>query len=102
MPEFVLPESDWPEMPEEHRGFLARAPQAQARQSRRATRVSLGCITRTAAGDRRALPLRAILAPDETVIAGEAMERVPEARRQLERQRTEYIRRRFNDWIHID
>ena len=25
MPEFVLPESDWPEMPEEHRGFLARA-----------------------------------------------------------------------------
>src|SRR3954466_12881697 len=39
-----------------HRGFLARAPQAQARQSRRATRVSLGCIARTAAGDRRALP----------------------------------------------
>ena len=25
MPEFLLPESDWPEMPEEHRAFLARA-----------------------------------------------------------------------------
>ena len=29
--------------------------------------ISLGCMTRTASGERRSLPLRAILAPDEAV-----------------------------------
>jgi len=57
-----------------HVGFLARAPRGNARQSGRAARVSLGCITRTSAGDRRALPLRAVLAPDEVVSDGEAVE----------------------------
>ncbi|MGH7618502.1 MAG: C40 family peptidase [Gemmatimonadaceae bacterium] len=57
-----------------HVGFLARTPQGLARQSRQASRVSLGCVTRSPRGDRRSLPLRAILAPDETVSAGEAVE----------------------------
>ena len=55
-----------------HAGFLARVPNESARQSRGATRVSLGCVTRTAAGDRRALPLRAVLSPEEIVKSGEA------------------------------
>lgn len=57
-----------------HVGFLARAPKTTARQSRQALRVSLGCVTRTGAGDHRALPLRAVLAPDEVVDDGEAVE----------------------------
>jgi cell wall-associated NlpC family hydrolase len=59
-----------------HRGFLARTPHDGARQSRRPARVSLGCVTRTGAGDRRALPLRAILSSDETVSDGEAVDAV--------------------------
>src|SRR5262245_22254513 len=54
-----------------HVGFLGRSPDSH---SRHASRVSLGCITRTSAGDRRALPLRAIFAPDETVQSGEALD----------------------------
>jgi hypothetical protein len=57
-----------------HVGFLARAPRAAARQSPRPARISLGCQTRTAAGERRSLPLRAILAPDETVSSGEVID----------------------------
>lgn len=57
-----------------HNGFLARAPHVTARQSRQSHRVSLGCITRTAAGDNRALPVRAILAPEEAVASGDAVE----------------------------
>lgn len=57
-----------------HVGFLARRQHASARQSWRSTRISLGCMTTTAAGERRALPLRAYLAPDEVVKGGEVME----------------------------
>ena len=57
-----------------HVGFLARAPRGTARQSGRAVRVSLGCVTRTSAGDHRSLPLRAVLSPDEVVSDGEAVE----------------------------
>jgi len=57
-----------------HLGFLARAPQASARQSRQPSRVSLGCVTTTAGGIRRSLPLRALLAPDESVESGEVVE----------------------------
>jgi cell wall-associated NlpC family hydrolase len=35
--------------------------------------VSLGCTTERDGGSRRALPLRAILRPDERVVAGEAL-----------------------------
>jgi len=64
-----------------HLGFLARAPHPSARQSRQPSLVSLGCVTRTRSGERRALPLRALLAPDEAVETGEAIE----ARRLTER-----------------
>jgi cell wall-associated NlpC family hydrolase len=57
-----------------HAGFLSRAPDGLARQSRNFPRVSLGCVTETASGDRRALPLRALLAPEETLKSGEAVE----------------------------
>jgi gamma-D-glutamyl-L-lysine dipeptidyl-peptidase len=57
-----------------HVGFIARAPEASARQSRQTARVSLGCVTNVIGTDRRALPLRAVLAPGETVKAGEAID----------------------------
>ena len=57
-----------------HTGFLARAPRSSARQSRQSLRVSLGCITHTSSGERRSLPLRAVLAPDENLKTGEAIE----------------------------
>jgi cell wall-associated NlpC family hydrolase len=57
-----------------HGGFLARAPLSTTRQSRQPTRVSLGCVTSASSGERRALPLRAILAPDEVVRAGEVVD----------------------------
>ena len=64
-----------------HSGFLAKAPATTARQSRRTTRISLGCTTRTAAGGNRVLPLRAFLAPDETLTSGEAIESTRRAAR---------------------
>jgi cell wall-associated NlpC family hydrolase len=59
-----------------HSGFLARSPAAGARQSRTTPRISLGCITRssTGSGTGRALPLRAILSPDESATSGEAID----------------------------
>ncbi len=57
-----------------HTGFLARAPHASARQSRQATRISLGCMTNTSTGERRSLPLRAVLAPDEILKSGEVVD----------------------------
>ncbi len=57
-----------------HVGFLARTPDGSSRRSRQPSRVSLGCVTRSSTGDRRSLPLRAILSPDEVVSAGEAVE----------------------------
>jgi cell wall-associated NlpC family hydrolase len=64
-----------------HSGFLAKAPATTARQSRRITRISLGCSTRTASGVSRVLPLRAFLAPDETVTSGETIESTRRAAR---------------------
>jgi hypothetical protein len=57
-----------------HVGFLARTPEPSTRSSRQTARISLGCVSRTSAGDHRALPLRAILAPGESVETGEAIE----------------------------
>jgi cell wall-associated NlpC family hydrolase len=57
-----------------HIGFLARSPRGAARQSRQTLRVSLGCITATADGARRSLPLLAILSPEETLSSGDAVE----------------------------
>jgi len=59
-----------------HTGFLARSPAAGARQSRTTPRISLGCTTRSSAAPAtgRALPLRAILSPDEAAVSGEAID----------------------------
>ena len=61
-----------------HTGFIARSPATGARQSRTTPRISLGCSTRSSAGSGagagRALPLRAILSPDETPTSGEAID----------------------------
>jgi hypothetical protein len=57
-----------------HGGFLARAPKASARERPESARVSLGCVVETPRGDRRSLPLRALLAPDEIVRSGEAID----------------------------
>jgi gamma-D-glutamyl-L-lysine dipeptidyl-peptidase len=64
-----------------HSGFLAKEPATTARQSRRITRISLGCSTRTASGVSRVLPLRAFLAPDETLVSGEVIESTRRAAR---------------------
>jgi cell wall-associated NlpC family hydrolase len=80
-----------------HLGFLARAPGGSARQSRQASRVSLGCVTRNPSGDRRSLPLRAILSPDEVVSAGDAAEsnrlaeRFPAEARAITKSAQEYF-----------
>jgi hypothetical protein len=57
-----------------HRAFLSPAPAAGARRSTQIVRVSLGCVTRSATGDRRSLPLGARLSPDEIIRSGEVVE----------------------------
>jgi len=64
-----------------HIGFLKRAPQATAVPRSEQSLISLGCITRTPAGDQRALPLRAVLSADETPISGETIESQARAER---------------------
>jgi cell wall-associated NlpC family hydrolase len=67
-----------------HSGFIARSPMPSARKSRATPRISLGCATRPSDGSRgpgRALPLRAILAPDETPTSGEAIDADERTRR---------------------
>jgi hypothetical protein len=56
-----------------HWGFLARQPSRGTRQSRRTSVVSLGCATRNGSDVRRALPLRAVLSPDEQAVEGEVI-----------------------------
>jgi len=57
-----------------HWGFLSPLPRAGSRQSAGIARVSLGCVTGTPDGGRRALPLGAFLSPAEVVKSGEAIE----------------------------
>src|SRR5258705_5277512 len=56
-----------------HQGYLSPAPDTGARQSLRLSRMSLGCITTDGSGGRRAMPLGALLAPDERVKTGEVI-----------------------------
>lgn len=56
-----------------HRGFLVATPPNTARGSAHIVRISLGCVTRTPSGDRRAMPLGAMLSPEEAVKSGEAI-----------------------------
>ena len=53
-----------------HRGYLDRGDRAVADAP---VRVSLGCIVQSDRGGRRALPLRALLAPDDRILSGEVI-----------------------------
>jgi len=53
-----------------HRGYLARGAVASEDPARR---LSLGCVVGTDAGQQRALPLRAVLAPSDRLQSGEAI-----------------------------
>jgi cell wall-associated NlpC family hydrolase len=64
-----------------HRGFLSPAPEQGARQSIQLDRMSLGCITTDGAGGRRAMPLGALLAPEERVKTGEVVDVAEQATR---------------------
>jgi gamma-D-glutamyl-L-lysine dipeptidyl-peptidase len=64
-----------------HTGFLVRTPDTTSPPSSEPMRVSLGCTTRTAAGGRRSLPLRAILTADEVLTSGNVIEMDALARR---------------------
>lgn len=64
-----------------HVGFLRRISGEAVSHEPPASLISLGCVTRTSAGDQRALPLRAILSPDESPISGETIESVQRANR---------------------
>lgn len=60
-----------------HRGYLEH----EAAYRATLDRISLGCVTCDAAGARRAMPLGALLEPDETVVDGEAIELAARAAR---------------------
>ena len=64
-----------------HRGFLSPAPEQGARQSVQLDRMSLGCVTTDGAGGRRAMPLGALLAPEERVKTGEVVDVAEQATR---------------------
>ena len=57
-----------------HRGYLAPMPDESARHSGHVARVSLGCVTTDGQGGRRAMPLGALLAPEERVKSGEVVD----------------------------
>ncbi|MGH6995653.1 MAG: C40 family peptidase, partial [Stellaceae bacterium] len=56
-----------------HAGYLSGLPGGSPPPAGEAVRISLGCEVREPGGRRRALPLGAYLAPDETVEAGDAV-----------------------------
>jgi cell wall-associated NlpC family hydrolase len=56
-----------------HWGFLSPAPNSSSRRSAQTSLISLGCVTKTGTGGRRALPLGARLSPGEVVKSGEAV-----------------------------
>lgn len=60
-----------------HRGYLG----SEAEGAGEAPLMSLGCVVRTASGVPRALPLRALLAPGERLVSGEAIDGRERARR---------------------
>ena len=55
-----------------HRGYVVPAPADAAHRSA-PDRISLGCVTTTAVGMRRAMPLGAWLAPEEKVRSGDVV-----------------------------
>ncbi len=59
-----------------HAGYLSRLPGGSGRRSHDPAQISLGCETRVPGGGRRALPLGAYLAPEETLQSGETVAEV--------------------------
>ena len=57
-----------------HKAYLSPTPASGARRSSQIVRVSLGCVTRSVSGERRALPLGARLSPEEIVRGGDVVE----------------------------
>jgi hypothetical protein len=57
-----------------HRGYVAHLPVEGTRRSVQSERISLGCVTTTTSGARRAMPLGAYLTPEERVRSGEAIQ----------------------------
>ena len=58
-----------------HRGYMTQVPSGGAlRRDDASARISLGCITITASGMRRAMPLGAMLTADERIEEGEAVD----------------------------
>jgi hypothetical protein len=68
-----------------HVGFLTRAANSTVSAPDDGSVISLGCVARTAKGDQRSLPLRAILSSDETAISGDTVKSTERTQRlQLE------------------
>ena len=53
-----------------HRGYVAAVPSRDARRSMQTSRVSIGCVTRSIDGARRAMPFGAFLSSSEQVESG--------------------------------
>ncbi|MEO8333891.1 MAG: SH3 domain-containing C40 family peptidase [bacterium] len=62
-----------------HRGYVTTAPDDSARRSVATARISLGCVTTSSSGSRRAMPLGAYLTPDERVRSGEVIDGTDQA-----------------------
>jgi hypothetical protein len=56
-----------------HRGYVAHLRDNADAARIRASRISLGCITTTAAGRKRSMPLGAYLTDDERIVTGDAI-----------------------------
>ncbi|MEO7456101.1 MAG: SH3 domain-containing C40 family peptidase [Gemmatimonadaceae bacterium] len=56
-----------------HRGYVIQVPPAAARSDAHDARISLGCMTSTASGMQRSMPLGAQLSDDERVISGDVV-----------------------------
>lgn len=54
-----------------HRGYVTLVPNDAARRSAQTGRISLGCVTSTASGARRRMPLGACLTPEERIKTGD-------------------------------
>lgn len=64
-----------------HKGYLAPPPAEEPQRSTRVERISLGCVTTSPSGARRAMPLGALLNTEECVASGEVFDASSRAER---------------------
>jgi cell wall-associated NlpC family hydrolase len=62
-----------------HHGYVTSVPDRGTRRSTATPRISLGCVTTTSSGSRRAMPLGAFLTPEEGVRSGKAIDAAEQA-----------------------